>query len=88
MFSNKELKKYLLERPWDHQIKLKLGAPATLISKTILLSVTEQQKLEKIINEHLEQEMIQRNDPKVQMPLHCSLLHKEEEQKATTHTEL
>jgi hypothetical protein len=39
-------------RPWDHAIDLKLGAPPTLISKTIRLSQTEQQELLKFIKEH------------------------------------
>jgi hypothetical protein len=54
VFSNKESKKFLPERPWDHKIELKPGAPATLISKTIKLSTTEQQELQTFIDEHLE----------------------------------
>jgi len=41
VFSDEESKKYPPKRPWDHWIELKLGAPATLISKTIPLSATE-----------------------------------------------
>jgi len=41
VFSDKESKKYPPKRPWDHWIKLKPGAPATLISKTIPISITE-----------------------------------------------
>jgi hypothetical protein len=54
IFSNQELKKFPPKRPWDHKIKLKPGAPATLISKTIKLSTTEQEELKKFIDEHLE----------------------------------
>jgi hypothetical protein len=61
VFSNKELKKFPLKRPWDHKIELKPGAPATLISKTIKLSTTEQQELQAFINEHLERGMIKRS---------------------------
>ena len=41
VFSDQESKRYPPKRPWDHQIELKAGAPATLISKNIPLSVTE-----------------------------------------------
>ncbi len=41
VFSNEESKRYPPKRPWDHRIELKLGAPTTLISKTIPLSTTE-----------------------------------------------
>jgi hypothetical protein len=54
VFSNQESKKFLPKRPWDHKIELKPGAPATLISKTIKLSTTEQEELKKFIDEHLE----------------------------------
>jgi hypothetical protein len=61
VFSDQESKKYPPKRPWDHKIKLKLGAPATLISKTIKLSATEQEELQKFINEHLERGTIRRS---------------------------
>jgi hypothetical protein len=54
IFSDQESKKYLPKKPWDHKIELKLGAPATLISKTIKLSTTEQEELQKFIDKHLE----------------------------------
>jgi hypothetical protein len=54
VFSDKESKKFPPKRLWDHKIKLKPGAPATLISKTIKLSATEQQELQVFIDEHLE----------------------------------
>jgi hypothetical protein len=60
VFSDEESKKYPPERPWDHKIKLKPGAPTTLISKTIKLSTTEQQELQKFIDEHLERGTIRR----------------------------
>jgi len=41
VFSDQESKRYLPKRPWDHQIKLKEGAPAMMISKTIPLSITK-----------------------------------------------
>ena len=53
VFSDEELKKLPPERPWDHAIDLKEGAPATLISKNIRLSQTEQVELRKFIKEHL-----------------------------------
>jgi hypothetical protein len=54
VFSDQESKKFPPKRPWDHKIELKPGAPATLISKTIKLSTTEQEELKKFIDEHLE----------------------------------
>ena len=39
-------------RTWDHSIDLKPGAPATLISKTIHLSQTEQGELSQFLKEH------------------------------------
>jgi len=61
VFSDQESKKFLPKRPWDHKIELKLGAPATLISKTIKLSTAEQEELKKFIDEHLEQGTIRRS---------------------------
>jgi hypothetical protein len=61
VFSDQESKKYLPKRPWDHKIKLKLGTPATLISKTIKLSAAEQEELQKFIDEHLERGTIRRS---------------------------
>ena len=61
VFSNQESKKYLPKRPWDHKIELKSGAPAMLISKTIKLSVTEQEELQKFIDKHLERGTIRRS---------------------------
>ncbi len=43
---------------WDYAIKLKLGAPTTLISKTIQLSQTEQQELSQFLKEHTAWGMI------------------------------
>ncbi len=39
-------------RTWDHAIELKPGTPATLISKTIRLSRTEQGELSQFLKEH------------------------------------
>jgi len=61
IFSDKESKKFPLKRPWDHKIELKPGAPATLISKTIKLSTSEQQELQTFIDEHLERGTIERS---------------------------
>jgi len=61
VFSNKESKKFPPKRPWDHKIKLKPGAPAMLISKTIKLSTSEQQELQTFIDEHLERGTIERS---------------------------
>ncbi len=46
-------------RPWDHAIDLKPGAPATLISKTIQLSQTEQKELSQFLKEHTARGTIQ-----------------------------
>jgi len=54
IFSDQESKKFPPKRPWDHKIELKPGAPTTLISKTIKLSMTEQEELKKFVDEHLE----------------------------------
>ena len=53
VFSDEESKKLPPERPWDHAIDLREGAPATLISKNIHLSQAEQVELQKFIKEHL-----------------------------------
>ena len=54
VFSSKELKKLPPERPWDHRIELKPGAPPTLISRNIHLSQPEMEELRKFIREHEE----------------------------------
>jgi hypothetical protein len=59
VFSDKESKKLPPERPWDHTIDLREGAPATLISKNIRLSQSEQVELRKFIKEHLARGTIQ-----------------------------
>jgi hypothetical protein len=56
VFSDQESKKYPPKRPWDHKIKLKPGAPAMLISKTIKLLTIEQEELQKFIDKHLERD--------------------------------
>jgi hypothetical protein len=61
VFSDQESKKFPPERPWDHKIELKPGAPAMLISKTIKLLTTEQEELKKFIDEHLERGTIRRS---------------------------
>jgi hypothetical protein len=61
VFSDQELKKFPPKRPWDHKIKLKPRAPTMLISKTVKLSMTEQEELKKFVNEHLEQGTIRRS---------------------------
>src|SRR5712671_6626319 len=53
VFSDEESKKFPLERPWDHAIDLKDGAPATLISRNICLSQVEQEELKEFLKEHL-----------------------------------
>ena len=52
VFSNEELKKFPPPQPWDHTIELKPGAPATLISRNICLSQSEQEELRKFLKEH------------------------------------
>ncbi len=54
VFSDQESKKYPPKRPWDHRIELKPGAPTTLISKMIPLSITKQQELKEFIKEYEE----------------------------------
>jgi hypothetical protein len=41
-------------RPWDHEIELKPGAPATLRSKLIRLSQAEQAELSAFLKDHLQ----------------------------------
>jgi len=53
VFSDEESKKFPLERPWDHAIDLKDGAPTTLISRNIRLSQIEQEELKAFLKEHL-----------------------------------
>ncbi len=55
VFNEEESKKFPLKRSWDHTIKLKPGAPTTLISQNIQLSQTELGKLQKFIKKHVEQ---------------------------------
>jgi len=52
VFSDEESKKFPPQRPWDHAIELKPGAPPTLISRNIRLSQSEQEELKKFIKEH------------------------------------
>ncbi len=54
VFDNQELKKFTPPRPWDHTIKLKEGAPTTLISQNIQLSQTKLEELWKFLKEHLQ----------------------------------
>jgi hypothetical protein len=61
VFSDEESKKMPPKRPWDHRIELKPGAPPTLISKTIKLSATEQDELQKFIDKHLKRGTIRRS---------------------------
>ena len=53
VFSDEESKRFPPERPWDHAINLKEGAPSTLISRNICLSQLEQEELKKFLKEHL-----------------------------------
>ena len=53
VFSDKESKKFPPERPWDHTINLKEGAPSMLISRNICLSQLEQEELKAFLKEHL-----------------------------------
>jgi hypothetical protein len=55
VFSEEESKRLPPERPWDHTIDLKEGAPSTLISRDIRLSQLEQEELKKFLKEHQEQ---------------------------------
>jgi len=61
IFSDQESKKFPPKQPWNHKIELKLGAPTMLISKTIKLSITEQEELKKFVDEHLERGTIQQS---------------------------
>jgi hypothetical protein len=61
IFSDKELKKMPPKWPWDHRIELKPGAPPMLISRMIKLSATEQEELQKSVDEHLERGTICRS---------------------------
>ncbi len=54
MFSEQESKKFPPKWLWDHAIKLKAGAPTTLISQNICLSQVELEELQKFIKEHVE----------------------------------
>jgi len=58
VFSDKESKRFPPERPWDHTIDLKDGAPLTLISQNIRLSQMEQEELKVFLKEHLGRETI------------------------------
>jgi len=53
VFSDEESKRFPPERPWDHAIDLKEGAPSTLISQNIHLSQLEQEELKRFLKEHL-----------------------------------
>ncbi len=53
VFSDEESKRFPPERPWDHAIDLKEGAPSTLISRNIHLSQIEQEELKEFLKEHL-----------------------------------
>src|SRR5229473_2627170 len=59
VFSDAESKRFPPERPWDHAIDLKEGAPSTLISRNIHLSQLEQEELKKFLKEHLTRGTIQ-----------------------------
>ncbi len=52
MFDDQESKKFPPKRSWDHAIKLKPGALATLISRNIQLSQLELEELQKFLEEH------------------------------------
>jgi len=53
VFSDEESKRFPPERPWDHAIDLKDGAPSMLISQNIRLSQMEQGELKAFLKEHL-----------------------------------
>ncbi len=59
VFDEQESKKFPPKWLWDHTIKLKTGAPATLISQNIRLSQVELEELQKFIKEHVERGTIQ-----------------------------
>jgi len=59
VFSDEESKRFPLERPWDHAIDLKDGAPAMLISRNIRLLQVEQEELKAFLKEHLSRGTIQ-----------------------------
>ena len=52
VFSKKELQRFPGPRIWDHAIKLKKDAPATLPGKIYALTQKEQEMLEEFIHEH------------------------------------
>ncbi len=52
IFKQRKGKGLPLSCPWDHTIDLKLGAPATLIGKTIQLSQAKQRELSQFLKEH------------------------------------
>jgi hypothetical protein len=52
VFSEEESQRLPGPRLWDHAIKLKPGAPATLPGKVYTLTQGEQQALEEFIKEH------------------------------------
>jgi len=54
IFNDQESKKFPPKRSWDHAIKLKPRAPATLISRNIRLSQLELEELQKFLKEHVE----------------------------------
>jgi len=54
VFDDQESKKFPPKRSWDHAIKLKPRAPATLISRNIRLSQLELEELQKFLKEHVE----------------------------------
>ncbi len=54
VFDDQESKKFPPKRSWNHAIKLKVGAPATLISQNICLSQVKLEELQKFIKEHVE----------------------------------
>ena len=52
VFNRPDDKKVPPSRPWDHEIELKEGAPATLRAKNIRLSQSELEELDKFLDEH------------------------------------
>ena len=54
VFSEEASHEFPPAQVWDHAIKLKPGAPATLPSKIYPLSQVELQELQKFVDEHLK----------------------------------
>jgi hypothetical protein len=59
VFSEQASQRFPEPRIWDHAIKLKPDAPATILGKVYALTQTEQEELRKFILEHMKKGYIQ-----------------------------